>query len=325
MNYCYRHINKEAIRKCSICGKDICEFCIEFDEGEISCKDCKEGKNINNEAIDNSEIKLVFDIGEKEDFSLEKNLKDIEKDFGGTLDFEDIKAVHSEISFNIEEEIEKRVKNISKNKANSNVKIDYKNELKREKENLKRDIYREKELMRREVEREKERIRREVEREKERLRRELNKNIDKEGSFMKDDSNKYEDRNIKKSYSSFLLFCFSLIPGAGHMYLEMMNRGLFFCIVFFGSALFLGNPIFPIVIFMYSFFDLHKHKNMILRGDFVEDTLTDIFDFLKNPIVICCIILFIILGPIVNFVGEYLPIIAVICFVIFLIKRGGRK
>lgn len=66
---------------------------------------------------------------------------------------------------------------------------------------------------------------------------------------------------MKREKSKFLTFCFSLLPGAGHMYMGFMKVGLslmaaFFFLIFFSSWLNIGPLLFfsPLIWF-YSFFD----------------------------------------------------------------------
>ncbi|MFD1737049.1 hypothetical protein ACFSCX_10850 [Bacillus salitolerans] len=67
--------------------------------------------------------------------------------------------------------------------------------------------------------------------------------------------------------SKGLTFILSLLPGLGHFYLGLMNRGLQFMIIFFGAISFADVMIFfgfaiPIIWF-YSLFDaLQQHKQM---------------------------------------------------------------
>ncbi|MGH4122076.1 MAG: hypothetical protein ACREV6_03975 [Clostridium sp.] len=66
---------------------------------------------------------------------------------------------------------------------------------------------------------------------------------------------------MKKERSKFLTFCFSLLPGAGHMYLGFMKMGLslmaaFFFLIFLSSSLSIGTLLFFLpLIWFYSFFD----------------------------------------------------------------------
>lgn len=72
---------------------------------------------------------------------------------------------------------------------------------------------------------------------------------------------------IKKK-SSFLTFCFSLLPGAGQMYMGFMRRGLslmtaFFLLIFFSSWLNLGPLMFALpLIWFFAFFDTHNLRSM---------------------------------------------------------------
>lgn len=66
---------------------------------------------------------------------------------------------------------------------------------------------------------------------------------------------------MKKEKDKFLTFCFSLLPGAGHMYMGFMKLGIslmsaFFCLIFLSSWLNIGPLLFfaPLIWF-YSFFD----------------------------------------------------------------------
>ena len=66
---------------------------------------------------------------------------------------------------------------------------------------------------------------------------------------------------MKRERSKFLTFCFSLLPGAGHMYMGFMKMGLslmaaFFFLIFFSTWLNIGPLLFVApLIWFYSFFD----------------------------------------------------------------------
>lgn len=66
---------------------------------------------------------------------------------------------------------------------------------------------------------------------------------------------------MKKKRSKFLTFVFSLLPGAGHMYLGFMKMGLslmaaFFFLIFLSTWLNIGPLLFALpLIWFYSFFD----------------------------------------------------------------------
>lgn len=79
-----------------------------------------------------------------------------------------------------------------------------------------------------------------------------------------------------------LVFLFSLIPGAGHMYLGAMTRGLQLMALFFGTLFITvttGSPVdqlWPIlvapVLWFYSFFDSLEAAGRVARGEEVADT-----------------------------------------------------
>lgn len=66
---------------------------------------------------------------------------------------------------------------------------------------------------------------------------------------------------MRKKKSKFLTFCFSMLPGAGHMFIGFMKMGLslmaaFFFIIFLSSWLNIGPLVFVLpLIWFYSFFD----------------------------------------------------------------------
>jgi hypothetical protein len=68
--------------------------------------------------------------------------------------------------------------------------------------------------------------------------------------------------------SSFLTFCFSLLPGAGQMYMGFMKRGIslmsaFFLLIFFSSWLGLGPLMFAMpIIWFFAFFDTFNLRGM---------------------------------------------------------------
>ncbi|MGF7060759.1 hypothetical protein [Brassicibacter mesophilus] len=96
---------------------------------------------------------------------------------------------------------------------------------------------------------------------------------------IKTDNNKMNNANsTQKKYSSFWATVFSFIPGAGHMYLGIMNRGLQLMLVFFGviavtnlfySADFL--MVFTVIVWFYSFFDCYHIRKKIDQGEIVEN------------------------------------------------------
>lgn len=112
----------------------------------------------------------------------------------------------------------------------------------------------------------------------------------------------FENRNLnieQKQYNSFLAFVFSLVPGAGHMYLGFMKRGIQIMILFFGIIFItdLARPldmlnILLVVIWFYSFFDCYHLKKKIDRGEYVEDEeIVKSFNFNKYYIGIILLVL----------------------------------
>ena len=70
---------------------------------------------------------------------------------------------------------------------------------------------------------------------------------------------------MKKQKNKFLLFVFSLCPGAGHMYMGLMKMGLSFMLGFMGLIAVVGITeiavlsVFPVTLYIYAFF----HANNI--------------------------------------------------------------
>lgn len=82
--------------------------------------------------------------------------------------------------------------------------------------------------------------------------------------------------------SPVLVFLFSLLPGAGHMYMGFMRRGLQLMVLFFGT-IWLGSLSMPLgfsdlfgmlaapVVWFYSFFDSLSLSGRLGRGEAVAD------------------------------------------------------
>ena len=85
---------------------------------------------------------------------------------------------------------------------------------------------------------------------------------------------------INNNASPALTFLFSLLPGAGHMYLGLMRRGLEIITAFFASIFIIGNALhlaeigvpLSIIIFFYSLFDAQHLNKSIRRGEEVTDS-----------------------------------------------------
>ena len=91
--------------------------------------------------------------------------------------------------------------------------------------------------------------------------------------------------------SGFLTVLFSLVPGLGHLYLGVQQRGLSLMILFF-AVIFLNSVVpdgleFPIalaipILWFYSQFDALKYRTQINLGETVEDRA--IFPQLQNAV-----------------------------------------
>lgn len=85
-----------------------------------------------------------------------------------------------------------------------------------------------------------------------------------------------EDRKYNKFYTALL----SMVPGAGHMYLGLMKKGLQFMFIFFGIIVITdliysakSFTILNIVIWFYSFFDAYHARKKLEVGIEVEEDL----------------------------------------------------
>lgn len=168
---------------------------------------------------------------------------------------------------------------------------------------------------------------------------------------------------MKKKKNSFLTFIFSLLPGAGQMYMGFMKRGLslmtlFFLIIFIGAWLNIGPIMFFLpMIWFYSFFDVYNlraypdQELMNLNDDylFITDINENTLRLIKSKYRIVCAIALIVIGAsilwnntysllsrilpsyISNFVyqmGVYIPQLAVGVAIILLgvyLIRGKKK
>ena len=92
------------------------------------------------------------------------------------------------------------------------------------------------------------------------------------------------NNRINRNASPALTFLFSLLPGAGHMYLGLMRRGLEIMVVFFAAIFLVANTLglaeigvpLSIILFFYSLFDAQHLYKAVRKGEEVADT-----DFLK--------------------------------------------
>lgn len=94
---------------------------------------------------------------------------------------------------------------------------------------------------------------------------------------------------MKSKKSSFLAFWFSLIPGAGQMYIGFMKRGVsvmsaFWLLIFFAAWLNISPLLFAMpVIWFFSFFDTHNLRSLSdTELNAVEDGFLLIPEFAKE-------------------------------------------
>lgn len=73
---------------------------------------------------------------------------------------------------------------------------------------------------------------------------------------------------MTRKRNGFLTFCFSLIPGAGEMYMGFMKQGIsimavFWMLIFFASFLNIDQVLFVLpILWCYSFFNVHNIRGM---------------------------------------------------------------
>jgi hypothetical protein len=127
--------------------------------------------------------------------------------------------------------------------------------------------------------------------------------------------------------NSFFTFCFSLLPGAGQMYMGFMKRGLslmagFFLIISIGAWLNIG-PILLILplIWFYAFFDTHNLRAMpdeefyameddyLFLTDIPKETIQQLQSKYRNLLAFALILLgFTVLwNNIFDMLRQYLP------------------
>ena len=89
-----------------------------------------------------------------------------------------------------------------------------------------------------------------------------------------------EVSNDNHSTSGFSTFCFSFFPGAGQMYLGLMNRGISIMALFFGFIFLITifeNVLFAfgiVIIVFYSFFDTFQLAKRIRCGEIIDNNNT---------------------------------------------------
>jgi TM2 domain-containing membrane protein YozV len=109
--------------------------------------------------------------------------------------------------------------------------------------------------------------------------------------------------------NSFFTFCFSLLPGAGQMYMGFMKRGIslmsmFFALIFLTGVLRADSILFAMpIIWFFAFFDTHNLRSMlddefyamkddyILIPDFAKEKVRTIQSKYRNVLAIALIVI----------------------------------
>lgn len=139
--------------------------------------------------------------------------------------------------------------------------------------------------------------------------------------------------------SNFLTFCFSLLPGAGQMYMGFMKRGsslmaYFFLTIFLSSWLGLGPLMFLMpIIWFYAFFDTHNLRstpddefyaledNFVLLPDYAREKVQLIQSKYRNILAVALIVIgvSILWNNFIDIIDSVVP-----GFVYDLLYRFGR-
>jgi len=98
----------------------------------------------------------------------------------------------------------------------------------------------------------------------------------------------YAPAPVVPKVNGFLLFCFSMMPGANYMYMGLIKRGLCVMAAFFASiyatAMIGGMPfafIIPILA-VTSMFDGFRIRRLINEGKDVPDNIDDVREFIRT-------------------------------------------
>lgn len=126
---------------------------------------------------------------------------------------------------------------------------------------------------------------------------------------------------MTKKKNGFLTFCFSLIPGAGEMYMGFMKQGLsimavFWGMVFIAAYLNIGPVLFILpILWCYSFFNVHNLRGMSDEEFYAveDDYLFRIEQVLpagkwnkKKNNILAGILIFVGVAVLWNYLSEYL-------------------
>lgn len=95
------------------------------------------------------------------------------------------------------------------------------------------------------------------------------------------DQQPIDQERVKKASSEingFLWFVFSLMPGAGHMYMGLMKKGVMILGVFLATVAFNGlfymitlGSLLSVLVYVYAFFDSLSTKKALQKGEVVFD------------------------------------------------------
>lgn len=150
------------------------------------------------------------------------------------------------------------------------------------------------------------------------------------------------NKGFNKNVNMFWALLLSLIPGAGYMYLGLMNRGLQTMIIFFGiffiqATIHLDIIYFMVPVIFYSIFDTRQLARKMCEGNVVEDIpLVDIGKYHNWQNMLGYILIGIgVLALVENFVPSFIPwtirqmaspviIIALGVFILYKNLKGGR-
>ncbi|MDR0958705.1 MAG: hypothetical protein LBM16_05790 [Clostridiales bacterium] len=123
----------------------------------------------------------------------------------------------------------------------------------------------------------------------------------------------HEHPHKRKRFSGFLLFCMSVLPGIGYMYLGLIKRGLFFLSVFFGGIYAAGqfgmDFLVPCLAIMYFavLFDSFKKRAKLENGEFVPDNIDEIKEFFyRHKTIIICASVVVLAMWFINNIGWFL-------------------
>jgi len=151
-----------------------------------------------------------------------------------------------------------------------------------------------------------------------------------------------------RSHSLIIVFLLSCLPGAAHMYMGLMKRGLLLMSSFFMSiwlaSEFGGSPFLAfliVIVCVAGFFDAFNIRRRIVMGEYVDDTISDLVGFIKRfklPIIIFLVYILATSALRTGYYGFYTPFmrpgaypnfnfLIPVGIIVFVIKAlsGGKK